>query len=106
MGELWLTGVTIEGAGTQIGLRGRAMEPDLVPAYMARLTGEAVLQGKAFGMLKISRATLPTDVKGAKGPELAPYVDFDLEATAGPAPTPSAAKDVPPVQTAALEAAK
>ncbi len=110
MSDLWLTGVTIEGAGSQIGLRGRALEPDLVPAYIARLTGEAVLQGKAFGALKISRAT----VAGAgKGSDMAPFVDFDLEATgitssAAPAAAaaPMAAAEVPKLQTTVAEAAK
>ena len=79
MADLWLTGVSIAGAGAQIGLRGRALDPGLVPAYISRLTREPVMQGKGFGQLKISRAALGTvGTGGAKGVELAPFIDFDL----------------------------
>ncbi len=80
IGNLWLTGVSIDGAGQQIGVKGRAMEPGLVPAYVSRLKREPVMQGKGFGQLKISRAAA-TPVPGvAAGNELAPYIEFDLQA--------------------------
>lgn len=77
-GELWLTGVSIQGAGNQIGLRGRAMEPSLVPAYISRLTRETSMRGKGFGALQITRGTLAT--QGRTGVELAPFIDFSLQA--------------------------
>jgi len=77
-GDLWLTGVTIHGAGNQIGLRGRAMEPSLVPAYISRLTRESSMRGKGFGALQISRATRTTE--GSTSVELAPFIDFSLQA--------------------------
>ncbi len=86
---LWLTGVTISGAGKQLGLLGRALEPTLVPAYITRLTREPVMQGKSFGSLQMNRAVLleqsgvapAGDARpGNKSPELAPYVDFSLQA--------------------------
>src|ERR1700712_2050505 len=46
---LWLTGVSITGAGNEIGLQGRALQAPLIPNYIARLKGEAVMQGKTFG---------------------------------------------------------
>lgn len=52
---VWLTGVSVVGAGKEIGLEGRALQPELVPGYIQRLTREAVLQGKTFGSMEISR---------------------------------------------------
>ncbi|MFL6657960.1 MAG: PilN domain-containing protein, partial [Massilia sp.] len=34
---LWLTGLTIDGGGTQLAVQGNALQPDLVPKYMRRL---------------------------------------------------------------------
>lgn len=52
---VWLTGVSVVGAGKEIGLEGRSLQPELVPGYIQRLTREAVLQGKTFGSLEITR---------------------------------------------------
>ena len=52
---VWLTGVTLVGAGKEIALEGRALQPELVPGYIQGLTREAVLQGKTFGSLEIAR---------------------------------------------------
>ena len=90
---LWLTGVTITGAGTEIGVRGRALDPALVPGYLARLRNERVLQGKPVGSMQIGQATT-VKVRGADGKETdapAPYVEFSLQsAAASAASTPGA----------------
>jgi len=65
---VWLTGVTVVGAGKEIGLEGRALQPELVPGYIQRLTREAVLQGKTFGSLEISRPGAPAVVQAAPAP--------------------------------------
>ena len=80
--DLWLTGLTIGGEGPQLSLQGRALEGKLVPAYVNRLTTEPVMQGKTFGALQISRPERvnPNAAPGSK-PELAPFIDFSLEAT-------------------------
>lgn len=95
-GDLWLTGVTIEAAGSQIGLRGRALEPERVPAYIARLTREPVMQGKEFGSLEISRAniTIAATSDTPAAAELAPYIDFNLRAT-GPIAAKAEVSKVP-----------
>jgi hypothetical protein len=77
--DLWLTGVSINGAGKQLGLQGRALEPNLVPAYISRLAREPVMQGKTFGSLQISRASVKDDKDVTT---LAPYIDFSLQAEA------------------------
>jgi hypothetical protein len=65
---LWLTGVSIAGAGLDIGVRGRAMDPAMVPGYLGRLRNERVMQGKPVGSLQIGQAAAP-----------ASYVEFSLQ---------------------------
>lgn len=80
---LWLTGLVIQGVGTDITVHGRALDPSLVPGYLARLTNERALQGKAFGSLQIGEP----QAKDAKAPEAAPaFVEFTLQATPEGAP--------------------
>ncbi|TFW30980.1 PilN domain-containing protein [Massilia horti] len=75
---LWLTGVSIGAAGAEIGVRGRALDPALLPDYLGRLTREKTMQGKAFGSLQISQAA-PAKVAG-KDEAQPPYVEFSLQA--------------------------
>lgn len=93
---LWLTGLTIEGAGNGIGLQGKAMQPTLIPNYIARLTSEKVMHGRTFASLQIARpGDVPVTGAGpqtaaaagavgagagaAAGPALSPYVEFSLQ---------------------------
>lgn len=76
---VWLTGVSISGAGNELALQGRALDPALVPAYLGRLAHEPVMRGKAFGSLNISRAGAKEDAPAA------PFVEFSLAATPGEA---------------------
>ena len=77
VGDLWLTGLTIDGPQADIGIEGRALQAELVPAYIARLAREPVLKGKRFGSLKIS-SVAPRD-----GAAAAPYVEFSLQSAGG-----------------------
>jgi hypothetical protein len=98
VGGLWLTGVTISGAGNDIGVQGRAMQPTLIPNYIARLTGERVMHGKTFASLDIGRpdvqqaapvAPVAAVAPGAAAPVAAaapltgaaPFVEFSLQST-------------------------
>lgn len=81
---LWLTSVAIMDAGNQIAVRGRALDPALLPVYLGKLKHEPVMQGKVFGSLQIAQAapvkSVDKDGKEFGGP--APYVDFSLQSTA------------------------
>ncbi|MCS0584820.1 hypothetical protein NX784_24840 [Massilia pinisoli] len=82
---LWLTGVSITGAGMDIGVRGRALDAALVPGYLARLRNERILQGKPVGSMQIGQAAT-VKVHGADGKDAdapAPYVEFSLQSAAG-----------------------
>jgi Tfp pilus assembly protein PilN len=79
---LWLTGLSITGAGSEIGIRGRALDPAQVPGYIGRLTTEPALRGKSFASLRIDEAA-PLTRSGQDGKpvtEPAPYVEFSLQA--------------------------
>jgi hypothetical protein len=94
VGGLWLTGVTINGAGNDIGVQGRAMQPTLIPNYIARLTGERVMHGKTFATLDIGRpevqqpaapaapAAVAAAAPAAPVAAVAPFVEFSLQSTA------------------------
>ncbi|MET3131395.1 hypothetical protein AAKU55_001657 [Oxalobacteraceae bacterium GrIS 1.11] len=75
---LWLTGVSIVGAGNEIGLQGRTLQAGLVPGYISGLSRQPVLQGKSFGRLDIAQAPLE---KSAAVPR---YLEFSLQAAPAP----------------------
>ena len=75
---LWLTGISISGAGAEIGVQGRALKAELVPLYIGRLTREMVLQGKLFGSLEISQPETTAEA----GAALPPFIQFHLQTSA------------------------
>ncbi len=85
---LWLTGFSIIGAGNDIGLQGRVLRAELVPAYITRLKNEAVMQGKSFSTLEMHTPPVEPEAKdmasdkSAGKPKPAPYIDFDLHSAA------------------------
>ena len=78
---LWLTGFSIGKGGAEMQISGRALQPELVPSYIHRLTREQVLHGRAFDSLSMTQreAALPAD---ASRPGAAPanyvYTEFRL----------------------------
>jgi len=79
---LWLTGVSIGGAGLDLGVRGRALDPALVPGFLSRLRNESVMQGKPVGSLQIGEAAAVKVVRDGKETSApAPYVEFSLQST-------------------------
>lgn len=86
---LWLTEVTLVGAGREIGLRGRTLEPRLVPGYIGALAREPVLQGASFGRLDIAEpASKPAAGPGVAEAKASPaaaasavYHEFSLQST-------------------------
>nr|WP_314544770.1 PilN domain-containing protein [uncultured Massilia sp.] len=87
---LWLTGVRVNGAGLDLGVQGRALDPALVPGFLARLRNEPVMQGKPVGSLRIGQAAdlkgIDKDGKETTAP--APYVEFSLQSAAAEEPKP------------------
>ena len=112
---LWLTGLSIVGAGNDIGVDGRAMQATLIPNYIARLSSERIMHGKTFANLQIGRpqvqvaasaATPAPAPAAAAAPAAAPSLNALLAAalapasadaaTAAPAPAPAAVPTAPP----------
>ena len=52
---LWLTGITLTGAGRNLSLSGKTVEPDLVPRYLQNLSRETLLQGMEFRVFQLNR---------------------------------------------------
>ncbi|OGB23045.1 MAG: MSHA biogenesis protein MshI [Burkholderiales bacterium RIFCSPLOWO2_02_FULL_57_36] len=79
---VWLTGLTLVGAGNEIGVDGRALQPESVATYMNRLKREPVLQGKSFGTLQMqvpqAEQVGKADTTDAKQRGLAGYIEFSL----------------------------
>lgn len=81
---VWLTGFSFGAGGTEMRIDGRAQNADLVPAYIARLNSEPMLQGRSFAQFAVrqSLAAMPAaaPAAAAKGPqEAAPaYHEFRL----------------------------
>lgn len=81
---VWLTGFRIYGAGNEIALEGRTLQPDLVPSYISRLRREPVLRGKSFAALDMQEAT---DLNDKAAPQAvshklpAAYIEFRLQSS-------------------------
>ncbi len=78
---IWLTGFTIQGAGTGIELQGRALQADLVPMYIGRLKRESIMQGKSFAHLEMQTPQVDQPAKDNQPPKRvsAAYVEFSLQ---------------------------
>lgn len=71
---LWLTGFRITGDAAQISLSGAALAPDLLPAYIQRLSNESVMRGKTFATLQMRQPK--ADSSSGATPR---YVEFTLQ---------------------------
>ena len=81
---LWLTGFSILGAGNEIELRGRVLQADLVPVFIARLKHEPVMQGKSFSSLEMQVRQLDPPAKDGAAAKLktpVAVVEFNLQSS-------------------------
>jgi hypothetical protein len=98
VGGMWLTGVSIVGAGNEIGVQGRALDAQLVPQFITRLAQEPVLRGKTFAELRIERPAPTAAVPPAPGSPAAAAASAAAASAAAvgrPAPAPAPALDAP-----------
>jgi hypothetical protein len=72
---LWLTGLSLAGAGQDVVLQGRSLRPELVPGYVQRLNREQVMKGHVFSELQMQRPPSPPD---ADAGQLPLFVEFRL----------------------------
>jgi hypothetical protein len=85
---LWITGLVLDRK--DMALRGRAMNPELIPAYVGRLNHEPALKGRSFRALDIARpfeelpvAAAAPAAKPAERAPLAAFVEFSLTGSGG-----------------------
>lgn len=91
---LWLTGFNIDNSADALTISGRALQPEMVPHYIARLGTEAAFQGKSFATLNMhapkaketAGAATPASPSAASAAEKAPpaepdYIEFVLQST-------------------------
>jgi hypothetical protein len=92
---VWITGLRVNGDGSQFGIRGGALNPDMLPEYIRRLSREEVLRGMPIADLRMQRKELvvkekaPAPAAGsaeAKGepPQKLRFVEFSIGTGAGP----------------------
>jgi hypothetical protein len=63
----WLTRIDIAHGGNAIAVAGQALRPELVPAYLRRLSAEPVFAGKSFSQLRVAQPATPAT--GARLPQ-------------------------------------
>jgi hypothetical protein len=51
---LWLTGIAVDAASRSMEIRGRTVDPALLPEYIQRMNKEPAFQGRAFSALKLA----------------------------------------------------
>lgn len=92
---LWLTGFTLEAGSGRLTIEGKAMQPELVPQYIALLGEEPLLSGRQFSSLQMeSQQSVPG--KGDAAAPVAGTVDFKLLAMALPIVSASSPAEVRP----------
>jgi hypothetical protein len=79
---IWLTGFDIADAGNAIVLQGRALRPELVPAFIGRLAQEAALKGKSFATLDMQLPKKPSTPAASSASAPVSYIEFELRSKA------------------------
>ena len=81
MAGVWLTGIAIDDGGNGIEISGRALAPEMVPAYIRSLNTEKAFMGKSLGslMLRAQQNGVPAD--GARNAPPARYIEFTLSSS-------------------------
>jgi hypothetical protein len=102
---LWLTGFDV--AGNELAIQGRTLNADLVAKYLNRLNQEKALNGRQFGVMRISRPSVATlaatdaakkgDAPAGKEPaaKSPPYIEFSISTIELPDALKTAAKNEP-----------
>lgn len=111
---LWLVGFTVQGDGSGMQIKGRTLDPALIPEYIKRLNSEKIFQGRSFSSLEIGIPAPPAGTSVDAKPVFSAVHEFTLapgDATASAAEAPrvvaSAAQLLPiDVQKATGDVAK
>lgn len=78
-GGLWLTGFAVSAGGSAMEIRGRTLEPSLLPEYIRRLNTERAFQGRSFAELQVQVAAAQAGGQRQAAPAVTPpYHEFAL----------------------------
>ncbi|MDA8107016.1 MAG: MSHA biogenesis protein MshI [Betaproteobacteria bacterium] len=77
---VWLTGFTVGKGGNELRVRGRALAPDLLPAYLQRLSGAEVMRGRKVVALELTAGAAAKPAAGTAAGGPARFVDFSFTA--------------------------
>lgn len=89
LGGLWLTGFAVEAGDRRMEIRGRTLDPALVPEYIRRLNAEPAFRGHRFAALSVNLpapARTQSDPGVRPAPALQPYHEFALVPDTGVRP--------------------
>ena len=85
---VWLTGLEVSGRSNELSLRGRALNAELVPAYVRALRGDPAFAGRAVTSLQLAAREEPVPGEAAVAGQPARtrrFVEFMLTIPLGPA---------------------
>jgi len=100
---LWLTGFAIGDGGASMEIRGRMMDPALLPEYIRRLNGEQAFKGREFSALKVSQGKLEEAPAGSAPPAAQPPASTPPSGSPKAPATPAASAPAPaPAASAAF----
>lgn len=91
---VWLTGISITESGSSLVVHGRALRPELVPAYLQALNKEPMMRGRRVTEMKLAAKIAEPAPQGAaakaRSPEPERFVEFSLTAPLRTAEVPAA----------------
>ncbi len=73
---VWLTRIEIGDAGNDLLIEGRALQPELMPAYLRALNQEAMMRGRRVTEMKLAAGTS----KAAGAARGSSFIEFSLKA--------------------------
>ncbi len=91
---VWLTGLEISSASNELIIKGRALSPEQVPAYVRSLKEEAPFAGRALSGLRVTAVEAQPSADGAAGRPGEPprYLEFTLNIPLGDLAAPPPAR--------------
>jgi len=96
---VWLTGISIGESGNELVVHGRALRPELVPAYLRALNKEPMMRGRRVTEMKLAAKSAAPAAGGAAGKarpaEPERFVEFTLTAPLRIAEAPPAKGTAP-----------
>jgi hypothetical protein len=96
MSGVWLTGIIIGESGNHLNVQGRALRPELVPAYLSALNREEMMRGRRVTELKLAAKSAPSAPgKMAKSGAAEHFVEFTITAPLRLAEAPPAKGTTP-----------